>query len=110
MPRGHFTNTSNVYLMLGFDEDMKGFIHSINVFFSAIHRNPAASSLFIQAIHARCENVSKVIQHIIFYLQNNVLNQQCMQYLDILYKYIACMCYDMNSDIFINNYQKFKKC
>ncbi|KAL5022595.1 hypothetical protein ScPMuIL_001750 [Solemya velum] len=28
-------------------------------FISAIHRNPAASSLFIQAIHARCENVSK---------------------------------------------------
>ncbi|KAK3095770.1 hypothetical protein FSP39_018831 [Pinctada imbricata] len=26
---------------------------------SAIHRNPAASSLFIQAIHARCNNVSK---------------------------------------------------
>ncbi|XP_060084449.1 huntingtin-like [Ylistrum balloti] len=28
-------------------------------FVSAIHRNSSASSLFIQAIHARCENVSK---------------------------------------------------
>ncbi|XP_071090376.1 huntingtin-like isoform X1 [Haliotis cracherodii] len=28
-------------------------------FISAIHRNSAASSLFIQAIHARCENVSR---------------------------------------------------
>lgn len=26
---------------------------------SAIHRNPAASSLFIQAIHARCGNVTR---------------------------------------------------
>ncbi|XP_067133027.1 huntingtin isoform X2 [Centruroides vittatus] len=28
-------------------------------FISAIHRNPAASGLFIQAIHARCENLTK---------------------------------------------------
>ena len=29
-------------------------------FIAAIHRNPAASGLFIQAIHARCENFTKV--------------------------------------------------
>lgn len=29
-------------------------------FISAVHRNPAASGLFIQAIQSRCENLSAV--------------------------------------------------
>ena len=33
-------------------------------FISAIHRNSAASGLFIQAIHSRCENLSNVCYYI----------------------------------------------